>query len=268
MRQVALIVPDIHVGFHGSEPLHDTAAMEAVLDAARAVKPSEVIMLGDNLDLASWSTKFLVSPEDRATTQLAMITLREWLVRLRAIVGRTVPIIWLEGNHEQRIQKYLMAMAPEAMGLTPVGSKYSALSIPSLMALDAPAVNVQYIGPYGAAYWLWGANGVECTHGDLVRSQGGQTVAARLQSRPFHTCFGHIHRTEMASRTIHTYEGTKIIHSMSPGTLARLDGIVPGSPCPNWQNGFGLIHRAKGTHDITMQVVPILNGKYRLRWEP
>jgi hypothetical protein len=264
-REVCLCIPDIHVGFVGSEPTHDTLAMKAALDMAREIKPSEVVLLGDALDLAGWSTKFLVAPEDRGRTMQAMTILRDWLLQLRQIVGDSVPIIYLEGNHEARIQKYLLALAPEALNLTLVGSSQPVLSVPALMRLDAPELNVEYVGPYGRSYQLWGRDGVDCSHGSLVRSQGGQSVAAMLQARPWSTVFGHVHRAELASRTLHTPEGPRVIWSMSPGTLARLDGIVPGAMTPNWSQACGIVRRDRWMPDVSMHLIPIVQGKYRLR---
>ena len=53
---------------------------------------------------------------------------------------------------------------------------------------------------------------------------------------------GHIHRLEMAHKTVWTHGKPKIYQAVSMGTLARIDGIVPGGGTRyNWQQGFGVV---------------------------
>ncbi len=164
----------MHVGFRRQpsgllDPLHDATALQATLDCAAAVKPHDVILLGDNLDLAAFSLKFPATSDLKETTQASLAALRDWLVKLRLAIGPRANIIYLEGNHEARIHKALSQAVPEAVSLTPVGGTHPALSVPSLLRLDEPDIDATYVGPYGVSYWLWGI--VDCSHGDLIRKK-------------------------------------------------------------------------------------------------
>ncbi len=266
MAKHALVIPDMHVGFRRATngnltPLHDESALKAALKMARQIRPSEVVMLGDNLDLAAWSSKFVPTPDLRETTQASLECLRDFLVALRKAVGPKCRLTYLEGNHEARIGKLLLVVAGEAYGLSPAGSDVPALSVPGLLRLADKDLRINYLGPYGATYWLWGK--VECTHGDLIRKRGGHTVGARLVEHPNHQTFGHIHRCELAGRTLHGASGPHTVWAMSPGTLARLDGVVPaGTAHVDWQQGLGLI--TLDGEDIAMFLIPITNGKAML----
>lgn len=263
----ALIIPDMHVGYRRTPvgtniPLHDPRALQAALRLAKATKPDEVVLLGDNLDLAAWSMKFMPTTDLRETTQKSLETLRGWLVELRKVVGETCKITYLEGNHEHRITKMLLHLAQEAYGLCPVGSDVPSLSVPGLLRLADKDLRISYLEPYGAAYWLFGL--VEATHGDLIRKRGGHTVGTRLVEHPNHQVFGHIHRCEMAGRTLHGAHGPYTVWAMSPGTLARLDGVVPAG-CANvdWQQGLGIVNvDTKGV--VSMRLITIVDGTYTL----
>lgn len=258
--KTALIIPDIHVGFRRASPrawtpIHDVGAMDHVLGVAKRIRPCEVVMLGDNLDLAAFSSKFTPTPDLQQTTKRSLEVLRDYLVGLRAAVGPRCRITYLEGNHEARIERLLLGVAPEALGLAPVGSTVPALSVPGLLRLAEPDVDVTYIGPYPSRYWLW--DSVLCQHGSICRKGGGRTVAGLLDAQPVNQVCGHVHRLEMAGRTLAGPTGPVTAWAMSAGTLARLDGVVPaGQPFNDWQQGYGMVRRdGKGT--VTLHAMPI-----------
>tara|TARA_B100001094_G_scaffold193314_1_gene187204 strand:+ start:1394 stop:2707 length:1314 start_codon:yes stop_codon:yes gene_type:complete len=268
--RLCVVIPDTQVGYRRLEngrlqPLHDVEAMDVALqlveylDGAHGI--DEIVLIGDMLDLAPWGS-YSTDLSLRWTTQPSLVALHHWISQLRQ-AARGAHCRYLAGNHEARIEKSLMDSATgEAVGLKPANSLDGKplMSIPNLLSLDA--LDVDYIGPYGTPYW-W--QGVRFHHGKLVRSKGGQTVTAMLNQGYSHSqVVGHIHRREVASRTIPIPDapGYKTITAMSPGCLCRLDGAVPhakGSSQLDWQQAIGLIWADDLGHSMSM--IPIDLGR-------
>lgn len=261
--EITLIIPDSQHGFRRTEdggliPLHDRRALDVVLQAASMLteKISRIVLLGDMLDLGPWS-KYPSTIDMRWTTQPALISLHWFLKELRKACP-SAECYFLAGNHEARIDKKLTESADEALHLRPAGKPESrpALSIPYLLSLDE--LGIEYVAPYGEILWL---DGVKFTHGSLVRRRGGQTSTAYLQHATTSGVWGHVHRLELAQRTIQTPEGPKVITGMSPGCLCRTDGAVPhaAGDSLDWQQGFGLMYTTQT--GVSLQLVPIIDGE-------
>jgi hypothetical protein len=73
---------------------------------------------------------------------------------------------------------------------------------------------------------------------------------------------GHIHRHEMAQKTVHPRKGIRTYVAYSPGTVARIESnIVPAfSPRNDWQQGFALVNYQDDNG--LFQIIPhsIFNG--------
>lgn len=230
----SLYIPDCHVGFDGDEPIHDENAMGAVWSVARSYQPANIIILGDYLDLAGFGS-YSTHSGLRNKTNEALQAAYDWLVRLRACCPNS-RIVYLEGNHEARINRYLSDKAPELEGIKQVGGP-AVLTLRHLLRLDE--LGIEYIGPYGTRLWL---DGVQLIHGDLIGRTGGETAAKLLKAHSVPTVCGHVHRLELAYKTTHLPGGgPSLTWAMSCGTLARLDGTVPGSRYSDWQQGFGIL---------------------------
>lgn len=259
-----LIVPDTQHGFsidrrtNTYTPMHDTQAWKCVVEYAKTTKPTHVVLLGDHLDLAEWSTKYTRGPEHSFTTQQAIQALYDDLHALREAVGQDCEIHYLEGNHEARLQKILQEKLPQACDISAANSVQPLLSVPNILCLDK--LNIQYHGPYGQAsgdFWLWGE--VLFTHGSRVKSKGGGSVNAVISDANYSTVFGHVHRSEIAFRTIHGPSSSNELFAMTPGTLSRTDGAVPPGGKPDWQQGCAVIWRDKSNR-IRPRLLRLLDG--------
>jgi len=263
----AVIVPDLQMGFAWKnryqylDPMHDRAAMAAVVNLIREIKPHYVILLGDMLDLAPWSTRFPRKPEYKQTTQPVIDELHWWLADIRS-VAPGAEILYMAGNHEERMHKAMIEKLPEATYLAKAFQDSPALSVRNLLRLDD--LNIEYIGPYGEDWWLW--DSVRITHGTKVRSGGGATAVAIAKTARWSEVYGHVHKVEMMQKTFHGPFGRNVITAMSPGCLCRVDGSVPGvSLSPDWQQGCGVATLDEDTEQVHMQVLPIYDGS--LVWD-
>lgn len=262
------IIPDTQVGYrrsfidgsHYLEPMHDRLAMDAVWRVCSDTQPHTIILLGDMLDLAEMSTKYPRPKDLINTSQPAILETAWWCRRLREMCPSS-KIIFMEGNHEARVERLLIEKASMAQGLTAASDELPALSIDRLLGLAD--LDIEYKSPFGVDYWLWPDSNspVKIHHGEIVRAKGGQTVAAQLAKYHHSVIGGHIHRVELAMATNHGPQGTKQRFAMSPGCLCRTDGAVPGATLhPDWQQGFGIIYRDPATGQVHPSVYSVLNG--------
>ena len=263
----AVIVPDLQMGFAWAkryqylDPMHDRRAMDAVVNLIREIKPHYVILLGDMMDLAPWSTRFPRKPEYKQTTQPVIDELHWWLADIRS-AAPGAKIIYMAGNHEERMHKAMVEKLPEATYIAKAFQDSPALSVRNLLRLDD--LHIEYIGPYGEDWWLW--DRVRITHGTKVRSGGGATAAAIAKTARWSEVYGHVHKVEMMQKTFHGPFGRNVVTALSPGCLCRLDGSVPGvSLSPDWQQGCGVATLDEDTEQVHMQVLPIYDGS--LVWD-
>jgi len=74
--QTCVVLPDIQLGYFRTasndlEAIHDEAAISVALQIVKAVKPSLIVLVGDNLDLCEFG-KYRTSPPFQRTTQAAI----------------------------------------------------------------------------------------------------------------------------------------------------------------------------------------------------
>jgi hypothetical protein len=257
---VTLVIPDSQNGYrwvdrHSRlEPLHDRRAWDIAVQVAALLKPARIVLLGDMVDYAEGSKRWPVTPDLRATTQPTIEELHWWLAQLR----ETCPlaeIVYLEGNHEDRIDRALLSGMPELVNVTPAGEDRPLVTWRRLLALEA--LGIDYVGPYGERVTLH--DDCEAHHGSTVASGGAATVARMLKGAHVSQIVGHIHRREYGCRTVWGPRGPRTIFAASPGTLCRVDGVVPAvHKRVDWQQGLAVL-----TWDgkrTSCQVIPIDDG--------
>lgn len=273
----AVILPDIQAGYfrlHDEtlEAIHDETAIETALAILKDADPDLVVLHGDNLDLAEMG-KYMVTPAYARTTQAAIDYMTVLCGRLRMLAPEA-RIVWIAGNHEERLPKYIINNAVASFGLRRGGEPESwpVLSVPHLCRLDES--RVEYLPGYPTGS-LWINNRLRVIHGDKVAS-GGSTAHKYLGTEKTSVLYGHIHRREWAERTRDDHDGPKTILAASAGCLARVDGAVPstkggtdldGRPLQrteDWQQGIAVVDYEEGEGDFHLELVPIRDG--RARW--
>lgn len=266
--RTALLVPDSQCGWIGDEPMHDDAALNVTIEMARSREITDIVLLGDMLDLAGMS-RFGGPPTLARQAQRAIDYLHEYIAQLRAAAPHA-SISYIEGNHEARMAKTLAANAAEAFGLrrANVPDAWPVLSPPYLLRLDD--LGVTYYGGYpNGTVWL--REDIRVVHGSRTsadRASKDNVLVSSFQ--------GHSHRLEAMTRTYLGRSGEIVptIH-VACGTTARIDGTVPsygsgsddsGRPVrsvENWQTGAVVV-----TYDVdavgtlpNVELVPIVNGR-------
>lgn len=269
----AVILPDIQAGYYrladdSLVSIHDERAIAAALQVVKAAKPDKIIMNGDNLDLAEMG-KYIVTPAYQRTTQATI----DWMTTFCATLRHLAPeaeIVWIAGNHEERLPKYIVQNATASFGLRQgnVPDSWPVMSVPHLCRLNEWGVTYLPGYPTGS-HWI--NNRFRVIHGHKVAS-GGSTAHKYLATEKTSVIYGHIHRIELAHRTRDDWDGPKTILAASAGCLAKVSGEVPstkggtdldGRPLPqteDWQQGMAVVDYEEGEGDFHLEIVPIMNG--------
>ena len=230
-KETVLVLPDSQNGFRGDKPLHDRNVWEAAVRLAESVQPDYVVLLGDMVDFSTLTRKFRTEADLVGKMGQTIAETRWWLRRLRD-ASPSSKRKYLAGNHEQRLSNTIIDANRDLQDL---------VTIEGLLELGT---DYQYIGPYGRT---WEHRDVIYTHGDKYAKYGGATCAKYLAEHPKSIVFGHCHKREYADRTY--YGRTRF--AASPGTMAVIDGLVPGNSCyPDWSQGLALVHYKRGFDPI------------------
>lgn len=276
---VAVVLPDMQIGYFRNadgtlEPTHDEAAIAIALAVTKAAKPAQVVLVGDNADLPELS-KYRLTPAYAQTTQATIDRCGVLCAELR----RAAPgaeIIWLAGNHEERLPNYLLDNAKAAFGLRQANTPESwpVLSMPYLCNMDDH--DITYVPGYPASHH-WITPRLKVIHGDLVKSNGS-TAHAYLGREKTSVIFGHVHRREYAARTRDDHDGPREVMAATPGCLCRTDGAIPstkgatdldGRPLyrqEDWQAGLAVIPYDEAGGEFDYQQVAIHTRSDGSKW--
>ena len=253
--KVAVFLPDPQIGYrwYGGDdwaPFHDERAIDLAMQLVREIQPDELINLGDMIDFPTLSRW----PQEEAmqrTIQKSIDYTHEFLGLQRANAP-DAKIVWVEGNHDLRLQNYVQTNAAKISGLrrANMGHELPLLSLPYLLRLDE--LDVNYVGGYPKAeYYL--SDCLKAKHGDCVKSSG-KTAAAVAEREDVSTVFGHVHRAETSYKTRHGRKGPRTQFGHCPGALCLTNGQVPGfhtgtdtdmkpvTYYQDWQLGISIVH--------------------------
>jgi hypothetical protein len=226
--------------------------MDVVLQIAQQNDYSHLTWLGDVLDLNDWSDKFLKEPEFYFTTQPAIYEAHWWMMQFRKSNPKA-HIKKIEGNHEYRMPKMLITHLLAAYGLNSAqGIRTPVLSVETLLGL--PALGIEYLAGYPHNEDWMGP--VKLIHGDVAKAGTTDTVKAVSSHAEETVIQGHIHKIEMAARTIRSRHGIRTIQAFSAGCLCRIDYVVPGHKHPQqWQQGACEVEWDGDDYQITPIVI-------------
>lgn len=209
------IISDVHV------PYHDKAATEAALRWLRLQNIDTLVLNGDYMDM------YQISNHDKDKRR--SITFgdeleegRTILSQIRSYFGAGVQIVYQEGNHEERYERFL----PQAMA----SDKVRGSSIAQQLDLHLHKID-----------WVGGRRGLEAGrlsiyHGHEMRASG-VNAARQLNMRLMdNVIIGHLHRPQSVQRP--RLKGD-VIGSWVSGCLCNLRPFY--APINEWQHGFNLV---------------------------
>lgn len=216
-----MVTSDYHI------PFMDKKAYKSMIDYTRKYKPEVFVINGDFLDMYSIST-FDKNPERKGSVSKEIKEGRKILSEIRETVGKDCKIYFLEGNHENRLQRYLWRN-PELEDLEEIKLDY---------LLHAKEQDIKYI-KVTREYWRQDSGHLKLgnmiiMHGDnrlngaSTSKYSGYSVKNTMMNLQTNVIMGHIHRLALV---YHTTPYGKLI-GIEAGCLSK----VPGTA--NWQQGF------------------------------
>lgn len=238
--KTVLVMPDQQIGYReeasGEEliPIHDEVAMATAIQLAASIGPELIVNVGDMLDLETFS-KYLDDPAFTRTTNPSIVRTHQELAMQKEIAPE---VVWLKGNHEDRINKHILANCRAAYELKRADATpddWPVWSIQNLVCLKE--LGVTYIDQYpDGEHWL-DTQTLRFIHGSKYNS-AGSTASQYVKEGPFSTIFGHTHQAEIVYTTGKVAGGSaRVTFAGSPGTLASRTGLVPGYHASNDSNG-------------------------------
>lgn len=234
--EAILFVPDCH------HPYHDRAAWSLLLAVGRDLHPTHLAILGDFADMFSVSSH---SKDPRRIQQLEveLAGVRRGLDDLDALKAKHK--IYVAGNHEDRLTRYLQDKAPEL---------FASVSIPAILGLKARGW--EYI-PYRHDVRL---GKLYLTHDVGAGSAGRMAAAKALDVYTHSVAIGHGHRMQMlveGSAVGDTYLG---IQFGWLGDAEQADYMHRVKAKKDWALGFGVGYLNPATGLVYVTPIPIIKG--------
>jgi hypothetical protein len=242
-------------------PYHNKDAQSLVIRWLEDFKPTTLICNGDMIDFYSLST-FDREPSRRFDLAKDVLATQSYLNSLVSAVPSDCTRVYLEGNHCDRLRRWLWRSAPEI-------SQLAGTDIPSILKLTEN--NWQYLPYHNTAATTGGIPGYNLsnvllvTHGIFASKYSAYSARAHFER--FHTSgiSGHSHK--LGTYYFQAYGGAWVW--LESGCLSTLTPDFMISP--NWQNGFvaGYIFHDNANPQDTprFDMQPVLIHKRKLTFQ-
>lgn len=228
-----LFIPDCHF------PYQDVLAFDLMMDAAKRFKPDHVIICGDFIDMYSVSSHDK-NPKRAGKLEEEISSSVEALWKIKELGAKNN--VFVAGNHEDRLTRYLMQKAPEL---------YDLLNIKSVLALDK--MKFTYI-PYRQHYKL---GKVYITHDTGKAGYNAHKQALDAFHRS--VVIGHTHRIGYMVQG--DADGDKHVGAMFGwlGDVKQVDYMHNINAIKDWSLGFGIGYLNPKNGYVYLAPIPIVN---------
>lgn len=249
--KLIFIIPDVHF------PEHDETAVGLALEAHRILHPDETVLLGDLADAGLFSThpkRSLIESKGYSYTEQEVKPINKFLDTVQK--NTKDHTYYLEGNHEQRIERFCTNNGHLGEEIYNYISPYK-----TFIEGRKNITYVPYCKPDGNRHSYVqliegheeiGMSGLVAVHGWSYSTNAAGIHLNKSRSQSI--VFGHCHRSE-SKLTRDPWSGA-VLKSWCPGTLSKLQALyhVGGTPS-DWSWGFSLIY--VGTASWTEYSIPI-----------
>ncbi len=229
-----LFIPDSHV------PYHDKKAFGLMMKSMKDFKPDHVIILGDFMDMYSVSSHSK-DPKRALNLKDEVDQTKEALLQVKSLGAKNN--VFVSGNHEDRLERYLRDKAPEL---------YEIISIPEILGLED--LKFKYV-PYKDHYKIGKLN---ITHDT---GQAGRYAHYKaMDSFQHNVVIGHTHRLGYAVEG--NAQGERHVTAMFGwlGDVGAADYMHKIKYMRDWSLGFGVGYLDKKTGNVYLVPVPIINN--------
>lgn len=241
MIERGVILPDIHV------PRHEEKCVSAVFKFIKAYKPHFIIQLGDLIDFDSLSSYPARRKNHLVSLQDELDAGKEMFDRIEETLPRGCKKIYLEGNHEDRLERF---------DINSLGGKEKKLLGRSHLGDVAEEMELSRRGWHFTRYGGIYSKGKCCfMHGNYTN----QFHAKKVVTKYFENIvYGHTHQYQVhaiVGRDRHPVTATSL------GTLSRFD-LPYVSGLTDWVHMFGVIEYYGNKGHFSLHPIPIINGQF------
>lgn len=227
-----VLLPDVHV------PEHDRGFWSAFLPWLAETKPDTIVIMGDFLELSSCSqhggqADIQKLEEDFAAGRQAIAELQE--------ASPDSKIIYLEGNHETRLIRFLLSKAPSLIESLSVeaGLKLEEQGIPYFGERQQPV-------SFGRMDLVHGHQIASGKNSSLPKFHGGKVCDVYGQPGRV-TVIGHSHREQVFTKAL--FRGNA--KAVALGTMRLMDPEWLHGHNPGWSHQFAVAYvRPSGATSI------------------
>ena len=223
-----VIASDIHI------PFQDDRAVSGFIKYCKEKQPEAVVLNGDVLDMFMLS-RFTKGEGRNPLEEMTMC--QGFLDSLRKAVPNS-EIYYVIGNHENRLEKYVLTKAPE---------------LASLIEDVFTIIKTSDYKVRGCASVTFNDNFV-CKHGTLLGNKSGLSAIKEMENAYMSGATGHTHRL---CKYIARKSGRKFVW-LETGCLCSLNPEYMVNP--NWQAGFAEL-KFKDGKLYHSKVIEIEKGK-------
>jgi len=242
--RIYAVLSDVHV------PYQDRRAVAGVCDYLRDLQPHGLILNGDILDLDEISRHNAGSVANLEGKRISR-TWREGNAFLDVVISscgsRLDDIRWVDGNHEDRIARWL-AQADHAVFADDLGFDIAG-------RLRFAERGIKHFSGYPDAHTTLGK--LLITHGTVC---GKYAPARHLDKYRHSVLFGHTHTPGM-----YYASGMSRTAAYNNGHLADvLSPALSYAATPNaWAQGFAVVH-VRTTGEFQVQLIQLWNGQFHV----
>ncbi len=244
-----VVLPDAHF------PFHDKKAMSCALQAIQFLRPHRVVILGDWLDGAAFSSHGFNSVKDACPPEFLEHEVEPCRKFLDEIQKYCKELIFIEGNHENRVERWAAnhgaRLGPDIFKLI---SPQHLLGIKTNGKKRKNFYWVPYtdrLSHFAITPDLWAIHGWStASYAAKVHQQRAVSVSV---------VFGHVHRAQSYARRDPV--SNRILKAWSPGCLSELQASYMNQTVSDWVHGFSIVWVGSDPLDWTEYSVTIQNGR-------
>lgn len=246
MTQKTFVLPDLQI------PYMDWAFARRMLRVIRAYKPDKVVQIGDLIDLPEVSRWTKGSAGEYALTlQSSLDQTHEFLTQVRKAAPNAAIHI-KEGNHDERLEKYIKQYAPGIRGLR---SSF----LPDQLRLDELGILYER-KPFFITPDVLALHGHERAYSSI----SGKYELERIRQHGVSVVTGHTHTPVLVTTAQAVGFNQRHMWGMNVGHAMDVSKVgYVGDGYLNWCQAFGIIETDNGVSYPTLVTAP--NGRFRWR---
>lgn len=209
-----LICSDVHI------PYQDNKAVDAFIDHAALTQPDVIVLNGDIIDMFMLS-RFTKGEGRNPLEEMEMC--RKFLQCIRMACPKA-QIFYVIGNHETRLERYVLNKAPELASL--IEDVFTIIKVSDFEVRGCASLVVN--------------NSFLFKHGTLLGNKSGLSAIKEMENSYMSGASGHTHRL---CKYIARKAGRKFVWIETGGLMSMNPEYMVD---PNWQQGFAEVEFKNG----------------------